>query len=76
MPVADQHGDEIDGLGKQRAWDSDDRFLDQLLHPPQRAERGPGVDRADPAGVARAPRFEEIECLGAAHLADRDAIGS
>jgi hypothetical protein len=32
-------GDELDGLGDHRAWDRNDGFLDQLLHPPERAER-------------------------------------
>ena len=33
------------------------------------------MQRADPAGMAGAPGLEEIERLGAAHLADRDAVG-
>jgi hypothetical protein len=35
-----------------------------------------GMDRADPAGMAGAPGFEEVERLGAAHLADRNAVGA
>ena len=76
MAVADEHGDEVDGLGQQRARDRDDGLLDELLHAAQRAERGAGVDRADTAGVSGAPGLEEIERLGAAHLADRDAVGT
>src|SRR6266851_2016405 len=33
-----QDSDELDGLGDHRAWDRDDSFLDQLLHPPERAD--------------------------------------
>jgi hypothetical protein len=33
-----QDGDELDGLGDQRAWNRDYAFLDQLLHPSQRAQ--------------------------------------
>ena len=71
-----QNRDEIDGLGDQRAGDGDDGFLDELLEAAQRAERGAGVDGADAAGMAGAPGLEEIERLGAAHLADRNAIGA
>ena len=35
-----------------------------------------GMDGADAAGMAGAPGLEEIERLGAAHLADRDAVGA
>ena len=73
--AAGEHGDEIDGLGDQRARDGDDGFLDELLEPAQRAERGAGVDGADAAGMAGAPGLQEIERFGAAHLADRDAVG-
>ena len=38
--------------------------------------RGAGVDGADAAGMAGAPGLQEIERLGAAHLADRDAVGA
>ena len=34
-----------------------------------------GVDRADAAGMAGAPRLEQVERFGTAHLADRDAVG-
>ncbi len=37
--------------------------------------RRAGVNRADAAGMAGAPGLEEIQRLGAAHLADRNAIG-
>jgi hypothetical protein len=33
-----QDRDELDGLGDHRARDGDDGFLDQLLHPAERAE--------------------------------------
>ena len=55
--------------------DGDDGFLDELLEAAQRAERGAGVDGADAAGMAGAPGLQEIERFGAAHLADRDAVG-
>ena len=34
-----------------------------------------GVDRADAAGMAGAPGLQQVERFGAAHLADRDAVG-
>jgi hypothetical protein len=34
------------------------------------------MDGADAAGVAGAPGLEEVERLGAAHLADGDAVGA
>ena len=33
------------------------------------------MDRADAAGMAGAPGLQQIERFGAAHLADRDAVG-
>jgi hypothetical protein len=74
--AAGEDGDEVDGLGDQRARDGDDGFLDELFEAAQRADGGAGVDRADAAGMAGAPGFEEVERLGAAHLADRDAVGA
>ena len=73
-PRPDRHGDHVDGLGDQRAGHGDDGFLDELLQPAQRADGGARVQRADAAGMAGAPGFQEIERLGAAHLADRDAV--
>jgi hypothetical protein len=29
--AAREHGDQVDGLGDQRAWNGDDGFLDELL---------------------------------------------
>ena len=72
--IAHQHGNEVDGLGDQGARDGDDRFLDQLLHPPKSADGASGVDRPDPAGVAGAPGLEEIKRLGAAHFANRNPV--
>ena len=40
-----------------------------------RSQRGARVDRADAAGMASAPRLQQVQRLGAAHLADRDAVG-
>ena len=73
--VADEHGDQIDRIGEQGSRDSDDGFLDQLLHAAERAKCTSGMDRADPPWMAGAPGFEEIERLSAAHLADRNAVG-
>ena len=70
-----KNGDDVDGLRDQGARDGDDGFLDELLEPAQRAERGARVDGADAAGMTRAPGLEQIERLGAADLADRNAIG-
>ena len=75
-PAAGEHRDDVDGLGDQGARNGDDGFLDELLEPAQRADAGAGVDGADAAGMAGAPGLEEIERLGAAHLADRDAVGA
>src|SRR3546814_8763280 len=59
-------------------WSSDvcssDLFLDELLHATERADGGAGVDGADAAGVACAPRLQEIEGFSPAHLTDRDAV--
>jgi hypothetical protein len=74
--AAGEDGDEVDGLGDQRARDGDDGFLDELFEAAQRADAGAGMDRADAAGMAGAPGFEEVERFGAAHLADRDAVGA
>ena len=74
-PSRTEHGDHVDGLGDQRARHGDHGFLDELFEPAQRAERGAGVDRADPAGMAGAPGLQQIEGFRAAHLADRDAVG-
>ena len=52
-----------------------DGFLDELLEAAQRSEGGAGMQGADAAGMAGAPGLQEVQGLGAAHLADRDAIG-
>ena len=56
------------------ARNGDDRFLDQLLHPPERTDRTSGMDRPDPARVAGAPGLEEVKRLGAAHFANRNPV--
>ena len=68
-------GDDVDGFRDQGTRDGDDGFLDELLEPAQCSERGAGMDGADAARMACAPGLEQIESLGAAHLADRNAIG-
>ena len=69
-----KNGDEVDCLGNQGARDGDDGFLDELFEASQRANTGTGMDGADPARMAGAPGFKEVESFGPAHLADRDAI--
>jgi hypothetical protein len=49
---------------------------DQLLKAMERGRRRTGVDRPDAAGMPRAPGLEEVESLGAPHLADRNAVGT
>ena len=67
-------GEDIDGLRDERSRDGDDGFLNELFEAAQRADGGARMDRTDPAGMAGAPGFEEIERFGTAHLADGDAI--
>lgn len=62
--------------GDQGARDRDDGLLDELFKAAQRADAAPGVDRADAAGVAGSPCFQEVESFRAAHLADGNAIGA
>ncbi|KEH08428.1 hypothetical protein GY14_20275 [Delftia tsuruhatensis] len=64
----------VDRLGDQRTRRVHRHFENQLLQAQQRAERGAGVDRGDTARMAGAPHLDEIQRLGAAHLADDDAI--
>src|SRR3546814_15567344 len=64
----------VDRLGDQRARRVHGHFENQLLQAQQRTQRGTAVDRGDAAGVARAPHLDEIQRLGAAHLADDDTI--
>ena len=63
-------------VGEQGAGDGDHGFLNQLLHAAERAERASRVDRADAARMAGAPGLEQVERFGAAHFADRDAVGA
>src|SRR3546814_6181080 len=74
--AAGQDDDDVDRLGDQRARDMRYGLKDQLLEPVQRGACRSGMDRADAAGMAGAPRLEQIELIGAAHFADRDAIGT
>src|SRR3546814_8391303 len=78
MRISDWSSDvcSSDLLGDQRARDMRYGFKDQLLEPVQRGACRSGMDRADAAGMAGAPRLEQIERFGAAHFADRDAIGT
>src|SRR5215469_7695696 len=56
-PATDEHGNQVDRLHDEGARYGDDGFLDELLQPTQRAERRPGMNSADPAGVPSAPRL-------------------
>ena len=74
--ITDQHSDDVDGLGDERARYGHHAFLNELFEPPQRAERRACVDCADPAWMTRSPGLEQIERFSAAHLTDGNAIGS
>ena len=74
--AAVQHGDDVDRLGDQRARHARHGFEDQLLEPVERRAGGAGMDRANPAGMAGTPGFEQIEGLGPADLADRNSVGA
>ena len=73
--TAGEDGDDFDRFGDQRTRHGDDGFLDELFETAQSAEPGPGVDSADAAGMAGAPGLQEVERLGPAHFADRNAVG-
>src|SRR3546814_18309402 len=74
--AAGQDDDDVDRLGDQRARDMRYGFKDQLLEPVPRGACRSGMDRAEAAGMAGAPRLEQIARVGAAHFADRDDIGT
>ena len=69
-------GNKVDSLGDQRTRDRDDSLLDELFKATKRADAGAGVNGADPAGMARAPCFEQVEGFRSAHLPNRDAVGA
>jgi len=73
--TACENRDDVDGLGDQGTRNGEHGFLHKLLKPAQCTDRGVGVDGADPARMAGAPGFEQIERLAAAHLANRNPIG-
>lgn len=58
-----EDGNEIDRLGDQRTRNGDDRFLNELFHPAQRADGAAGVDRAD--AMAGAPCLQQVQRLRA-----------
>ncbi len=64
----------VDRLRDQRTGWIHRHFENQLLQAQQRAERGAGMDRGDTARMTGAPHLDEIQRLGAAHLADDDTI--
>ena len=59
-----------------RPWDGEDRLLHQLLEPAQGAQRRPGMNGADAAGMSGPPRLEDIQSLTAADLTNGDTIRS
>lgn len=67
-------GNKVDSLGDQGARDGDDSLLDELFKATKRADAGAGVNGADPARMAGAPRFQKVEGFRSAHLANGDAI--
>ena len=69
-------GDDVDGFGDQRTRDGDDGFLNELLEPAQRSNRGARMNGADTARMTRAPGLEQIERLCTTDLPNRNAIGS
>ena len=73
--AARQYRDQVDRFSNEGARNGDDGFLDELFESPQGADRRAGVDRADPARMAGAPGFQQVQRFGAAHLADRYTVG-
>jgi hypothetical protein len=71
---ARQDGDQIDGLRNESTRNRNDRLLNELFEPSQRAEGRARVNGADPTGMSGAPGFQQVERFGTAHLADRYAI--
>ncbi len=69
-----QNGDDIDGLGDQRARHGDYGFLNELLETAQRPERRAGVNGGDATGMSGAPGLQQVEGFRAANLADRNAV--
>ena len=69
-------GNEVDGFRDQGARDGDDSLLNELFKATQRADACAGVDGADPARMAGAPGFEQVQRFRAAHLADGNAVGA
>src|SRR5215470_3312467 len=69
-----QHSDKIDRFGDERARYRYDGFLHKLLEPPQSADRRTRVDGADAARMTGAPGLQQVQRLGTAHLANRDAV--
>ena len=68
--------DHIDRFRDQRTGRVHRHFENQLLQAQQRAQCGAGVDGRDAAWMAGAPHLDEIQCLGATHLADDHATSS
>src|SRR5699024_2801113 len=69
-------GNDVDGLGDQRARDGDDSLLNELFKATERTDATAGMNGANSAGVPRAPRFQKVEGFRSPHLADGDAVGA
>ena len=71
--------DQVDGAGDLGAdgarRQAGDAHLHHVLDAGQRVARGVGVDGADRAVMAGVHGLQHVEGLGAAHLADDDAVG-
>ena len=63
-------------LRTARVRDVEARHRHHVLDPRQRVARRVGVDRRQRAVVAGVHRLQHVERLGAAHLADDDAVGA
>ena len=74
--VTHQHGNEVDGLGDQRARHVHRYLLNELFEPRKRADGRPRMHGGDAAGMPGVPSLEKIEGFRAAHFADHDAVGT
>ena len=68
--------DQVDGLGDEAALGGGAALHGELIEAGEGGGGGVGVDGGDAAGVSGVPGLQEVESLGAADLADDDAVGS
>ena len=69
-----ERADDLRADGPRRQVDM--RHLHHVLDAGQRVARGVGVHRGHRAVMAGVHRLQHVERLGAAHLADDDAVGA